>query len=241
VEKKMIREVVLDTETTGLDYEDGHRLVEIGIIELENHVPTGDYFHYYLNPERNSDKRAEEIHGLSREFLSDKPKFTDIANEFISYLSDSKIIIHNASFDLSFINIELNRCGMKNIEESVIIDTLKLAKKKFIGQSVSLDALCRRYDIDLSGREFHGALKDAKLLAAVYLELIGGRQSKLNFENPKDKVYHEKDHTLLDINEYYKENSVKNINDIPINYDDYSLHLKSINQIKNSIWKKINT
>ena len=235
----MIREVVLDTETTGLNYEDGHRLVEIGIIELENHIPTGDYFHFYLNPERDSDKRAEEIHGLSREFLSDKPKFSDIANEFISYLSDSKIIIHNASFDVGFINLELDRCGMKDIEESVIIDTLKLAKRKFIGQSVSLDALCRRYDIDLSGREFHGALKDAKLLASVYLELIGGRQSKLNFENPGDKVNHEEDHTLLDINEYYKESSVKNINNIPINHDDYLLHLKSINQIKKSIWKKI--
>ena len=154
----MIREVVLDTETTGLNHEDGHRLVEIGIIELENHIPTGDYFHYYLNPERNSDKRAEEIHGLSREFLSDKPKFSDIAKEFMSYVSDSKIIIHNASFDVGFINIELNRCGMKDIEENVIIDTLKLEKKKFIGQSVSLDSLCRRYNIDITGREITSAI-----------------------------------------------------------------------------------
>ena len=127
----MARELVLDTETTGLDYEDGHRIVEIGIVELENHLPTGNYFHYYLNPERDSDKRAQEVHGLSREFLNDKPKFSDIANEFIDYISDSKIIIHNASFDVGFINAELTRCNMKELNEDKIIDTLILAKKKF--------------------------------------------------------------------------------------------------------------
>ncbi len=237
----MIREIVLDTETTGLSYEDGHRLVEIGIIELENHLPTGDYFHYYLNPERNSDIRAKEIHGLSREFLNDKPKFSDIAQEFINYISDSKIIIHNASFDIGFINAELERCNMKKLEQNAVIDTMLLAKKKFIGQSVSLDSLCRKYDIDLSGREMHGALKDAKLLSQVYLELIGGRQSKLNFEISVNKGNNIEDNNIFDIDEYYNNSSVKYINNSLINQDDYALHLKCIEQIKNSIWKKINS
>ena len=140
---------MLDTETTGLDYEDGHRIVEIGIIELENHLPTGNYFHYYLNPERDSDKKAQEVHGLSREFLNDKPKFSEIADEFIKYISDSKIIIHNATFDIGFINAELIRCNLKELSEDYIVDTLVLAKKKFLGQSVSLDSLCRKYNIDL--------------------------------------------------------------------------------------------
>ena len=115
----MIRELVLDTETTGLDYENGHRIVEIGIIELENHVPTGSFFHYFINPERDSDKKAQEIHGLSKEFLSDKPKFSEIADDFIDYISDSKLVIHNASFDLGFINAELKRCDIKELNEHI--------------------------------------------------------------------------------------------------------------------------
>ena len=237
----MVREIVLDTETTGLSYEDGHRLVEIGIIELENHIPTGDCFHYYLNPERNSDIRAKEIHGLSREFLNDKPKFSDIAQEFINYVADSKIIIHNASFDIGFINAELERCNMKKLEQNVVIDTMLLAKKKYIGQSVSLDSLCRKYDIDLADRAIHGALKDAKLLSAVYLELIGGRQSKLNFEILNDKINTAEEDHLFDLNEYNKNWTQKKINNSNINDDDYQLHLKSIREIKNSIWGKINS
>ena len=135
-----------------------------------------------MNPERDSDKRAEEIHGLTREFLSDKPKFSDIAEELLEFISNSKIIIHNASFDVRILNAELKRCNMKKLDENAIIDTLVLAKNIFLGQSVSLDSLCRKYNIDLAGREIHGALKDAKLLASVYLELIGGRQSKLEFK-----------------------------------------------------------
>ena len=236
----MTRELVLDTETTGLDYEDGHRIIEIGIIELENHLQTGNYFHYYLNPERNSDKRAQEVHGLSRDFLKDKPKFSEIAEELIHYISDSKIIIHNASFDVGFLNAELARCNMKELNDDKIIDTLVLAKKKFIGQSVSLDSLCKKYNIDLTGREIHGAIKDAKLLASVYLELIGGRQSKLDFEIITDKIsYAEEDH-LFNVDEYYKDMSLKKVNHLNINKEDYKLHLKSIQKIKNSIWEKIN-
>ena len=236
----MTRELVLDTETTGLNHEEGHRLVEIGIVELENHIPTGKHFHHYLNPERDSDKRAEEIHGLTNEFLKDKPKFSDIAEEFLDFISNSKIIIHNATFDLGFINAELNRCNLNEIKEENIIDTLTLAKQKFLGQSVSLDALCRKYNIDLKDRQIHGALKDAKLLATVYLELIGGRQSKLEFENTDDKlIYIEDDiHNIVD---YYKNMPHRKINRINLNVNDYEMHLKNLEQIKNSIWKKLDS
>ena len=236
----MIRELVLDTETTGLDYESGHRIVEIGIIELENHLPTGNNFHYYLNPERDSDKKAQEVHGLSREFLNNKPKFVDIADKFIEYISDSKIIIHNASFDLGFINAELRRCGMKELKEDIIIDTLFLAKKIHIGQSVSLDSLCKRYNIDLAGREIHGALKDAKLLASVYLELIGGRQSKLEFEIINDKLNPAEQDNVFDIDEYNKKTRLERKVQCRLYEKDNKLHLNNIQKIKNSIWDKIN-
>lgn len=235
----MIRELVLDTETTGLDSGDGHRIVEIGIVELENHVPTGKEFHYYLNPERESDKGAQKVHGLSREFLSNKPKFSDIAEEFINFISDSKIIIHNASFDLGFINAELTRCNIDELSENIVIDTLILAKKKFIGQSVSLDSLCRKYNINLTGRDTHGALKDAKLLASVYLELIGGRQSRLDLDNVKNNSSSEKRDNLFNVGEYYQKKNLKKTKQLKINEDDYKLHLQSIKTINNSIWKKI--
>ena len=236
----MARELVLDTETTGLDYESGHRIVEIGIIELENHLPTGSYFHYYLNPERNSDEKAQEVHGLSTKFLKNKPKFADIAEEFIDYISNSKIIIHNASFDVGFINAELIRCNMKELNKDNIIDTLILAKEKFMGQSVSLDSLCRKYNIDLTGRDVHGALKDAKLLASVYLELIGGRQSRLEFEIATDKIDLSQADNIFNVDYYYKNMSLKKIKNLNLNKDEYKLHLKSIETISNSIWKKIN-
>ncbi len=235
----MVRELILDTETTGLDYEQGHRIVEIGIVELENHLPTGSYFHYYLNPERDSDKKAKEVHGLSREFLNDKPKFSDIADELVEYISDSRIIIHNAPFDLGFINAELKRCEMKKLNEDMIIDTLILAKKKFLGQSVSLDSLCKRFNIDLSERNVHGALKDAKLLASVYLELIGGRQSRLDLRTT-NKVNLEEEDSLFNLDDFYKNRSLRKISHLSINDEDYKMHLKSIQTINNSIWKKIN-
>jgi len=235
----MGRELVLDTETTGLEHENGHRIVEIGIVELENHLPTGNDFHYYLNPGRDSDKRALEIHGLSREFLNDQPKFSDIAEELIKYLSNSKIIIHNASFDVGFINAELVKCNLKELNEDVIIDTLILAKKKFHGQSVSLDSLCRKYSIDLSRRDVHGALKDAKLLASVYLELIGGRQSKLDFNITSNNFKSGEESHLFNLDEHYKEMVIKKVNHTKINEEDYKLHLETIKTINNSIWKKI--
>ena len=236
----MVRELVLDTETTGLNHEIGHRLVEIGIVELDNHVPTGNYFHYYLNPERESDEAALRVHGLSKEFLSDKPKFGEIVEEFVEFISDSKIIIHNASFDVGFINAELKRCNINELNNQCIIDTLQIAKKKFLGQSVSLDSLCRKYNINLSERKTHGALKDARLLASVYLELIGGRQSKLEF-GAKDSIEdHSKENTSFNIDEYNLNIKKREKKPIKINEKDLSLHLRSINEIKNSIWKKLN-
>ena len=234
-----MRELVLDTETTGLDYENGDRIVEIGIVELENYIQTGNNFHYYLNPERDSDPKAQQIHGLKREFLSDKPKFSEIADEFIKFLSDSKIIIHNAAFDMGFINAELKKCNIIEIDNNLVIDTLMLAKKKFVGQTASLDALCRRFNIDISNREVHGALKDAKLLSLVYLELIGGKQTKLRFNNEDDNLINDKDNFVIDIKEYYKEKSIIPKRNMNVNEIDNKLHIESIKEIPKSIWKKL--
>ena len=174
-----MREIVLDTETTGFDPLSGHRVVEIGCVELMNHMATGNSFHRYLNPERDMPAEAEAVHGLSITFLSDKPLFESIADELLTFLGDSPIIAHNASFDLNFINAELTRTGRTKIASERTIDTVTLARRKFPGAQASLDALCRRFGVDTSERSKHGALLDAKLLSHVYLELIGGREPGL--------------------------------------------------------------
>ena len=171
-----MREIVLDTETTGLDPATGDRIVEIGAIELWNHLPTGKTFHKYLNPERNMPEEAQAVHGLTEEFLKDKPVFSQIADDFLAFLKDSKLVIHNASFDMKFINAELALVEKTRLPVNISIDTLGIARKKFPGSPASLDALCRRFNIDNSARKLHGALLDAEILAEVYLELIGGRQ-----------------------------------------------------------------
>jgi DNA polymerase-3 subunit epsilon len=175
-----MREIVLDTETTGLDPADGHRIVEIGCIELVNHMPSGRVFHRHVNPERDMPEEAYAVHGLSAEFLAKHPPFAAIADEFVAFLGDGRLIIHNAEFDLKFINSELRRLG-KEILRCDFEDTLALARRRYPGAQASLDALCRRFEIDLSARTKHGALLDCELLAAVYLELIGGRQPGLEF------------------------------------------------------------
>ena len=174
-----MREIVLDTETTGLSPKKGDRVVEIGCVELINHVPTENTFQVYLNPERNMDEGAQRIHGLTNEFLLDKPKFSEIAEEFISYIGESKIIAHNASFDINFLNSELVRLDKSIISEERVVDTLKMAREKYPGARNSLDALCKRFLIDNSSRKLHGALLDSELLAEVYLELIGGKEPGL--------------------------------------------------------------
>jgi DNA polymerase III subunit epsilon len=179
-----MREIILDTETTGLSPRDGHRIVEIGAVELFNHMPTGESFHVYLNPQRDMPKEAEAIHGLSSVFLKDKPLFEAVVDGFLSFIGDAPLIIHNASFDMSFINWELRAVGKQAFDPTKVIDTLAIAKQKFPMASNSLDALCKRFGIDLSKRTKHGALLDSELLADVYLELIGGRQTALGLATP---------------------------------------------------------
>ena len=180
-----MREIVLDTETTGFDAEKDDRIVEIGALELFNHLPTGRTFHVYINPERSMPQEAFEVHGLGDDFLRDKPKFAEIAAEFVDFVADdAKLVIHNASFDMKFLNAELRRAGFATLPWSRALDTLALAREKFPGSPSSLDALCRRFGVDNSGRELHGALLDSELLAEVYLELIGGRQPDLVLDRP---------------------------------------------------------
>ena len=171
-----MREIVLDTETTGLDPGTGDKIVEIGAVELWNHLPTGKTFHKYLNPERNIPEEAQAVHGLTEDFLRDKPLFSQIVDDFLRFIKDSKLIIHNASFDMKFINAELELAKKSKLSGDIAIDTLSIARKKFPGSPASLDALCRRFNIDNSARTLHGALLDSEILAEVYLELIGGRQ-----------------------------------------------------------------
>lgn len=174
-----MREIVLDTETTGLDPLGGHRVIEIGCVELINHLPTGNTFQTYLDPERDVPDEAAAVSGLTTEFVKGKPLFADKAEEFLAFIDDSPIIAHNANFDMGFINAELKRDGREKIPPERAIDTVLMARRKFPGAPASLDALCRRFGIDLAGRVKHGALIDAELLAKVYLELIGGREPGL--------------------------------------------------------------
>ena len=169
-------EVVLDTETTGLDPEQGDRIVEIGAIELNNHLPTGKTYHQYINPKRAMPAEAFAVHGLGDDFLKDKPDFSAIVDGFLNFIGDAKLIIHNASFDMKFINAELRWAGRTILPSDQALDTLAIARRKFPGSPASLDALCRRFGIDSFDRTLHGALLDSEILAQVYLELIGGRQ-----------------------------------------------------------------
>lgn len=180
-----MREIVLDTETTGLDPALGHRVVEIGCVELMNYIPTGAVFHVLINPERDMPAEAEAIHGHSAAFLAGKPKFAEIADPFLEFVADAKLIIHNAGFDFGFLNHELERCTRVLLQRERIIDTLALARRRHPGGPNRLDDLCARYGIDNSRRTKHGALLDAELLAEVYAELVGGRQARLGLDQRK--------------------------------------------------------
>ena len=185
-----MKEIVLDTETTGLSVKEGHRIVEIGCLELENLIPTKNKFHCYLNPERKVSEKAFEVHGYTDEFLSTKKKFTDISDDFLNFINGKRLIIHNAEFDLSHLNNELKILG-KNLIENEIIDTLSLARDKFPGASISLDALCRRFRIDNSKRVKHTALVDCELLSKVYVNLIDQKEPTLDFlsQDPQDNKF----------------------------------------------------
>ncbi|MDA9558701.1 DNA polymerase III subunit epsilon [Alphaproteobacteria bacterium] len=187
-----MRKVTLDLETTGLNPLDGHKIIEIGCVELMNNFPTGNTWQTYINPKRNIPQEAFEIHGLTEEFLENKPFFKDTIDDFLNFIKDSDLIIHNAKFDMKFINYELEANNLNPISNNKVIDTIDVAKKIFPGQSNSLDALCKRYKINLEKRKFHGALLDAELLAEVYLEMQGGRQQgfelKSEYKDLEEKI-----------------------------------------------------
>jgi DNA polymerase-3 subunit epsilon len=183
-----MREIVMDTETTGLDPFTGHRIVEIGAVELLNHIPTGTVYHQYINPQRDMPEEAFNVHGLSEEFLGSKPVFADIAQDFLKFIDDGILIIHNAPFDMKFLNAEFSWIDIEQLSMDRVIDTLALARKRYPMGPNSLDALCRRYSIDNSKRDKHGALLDSELLADVYMELIGGRQTVLGLTSDSNQV-----------------------------------------------------
>ena len=228
------RLLVLDTETTGLDLENGDRVIEIGIIELIDGVKTGNNFQQYFNPNKKIEKSAQDIHGLTNEFLSDKPNFYDIADEFNDYIKESTLIIHNASFDIKFLDFELENCGKKKINNE-IIDTLNIAKKEFPGQSVSLDSLCKKLQINNSHRKLHGALLDADLLSSVYLKMSTGKQSSLELQS---NTIHDEFNDNIKVNQSNKFYQIRN-DLIYLPDSEHKEHDEFIKKFASPIWKEI--
>ncbi len=222
-----MREITFDTETTGIDPASGHRIVEIGCVELIDKTRTGKFFHTYLNPQRNVPKSATDIHGLTDVFLSDKPLFKNVAKEFVDFISDSTLVIHNAAFDMKFINFELENAGMKTISISRAVDTLTMARNKFPGNKASLDALCQKFGIDLSRRDKHGALLDAELLADVYQELCGGKQSNILFASASQVV--EEGIKII-------QRKIRKKREYQVSQEEAEAHTKFMEKIKNPIW-----
>ena len=208
-----MKEIVLDTETTGLSVKDGHRIVEIGCIELENFMLTNNKFHYYLNPERKVSEKALEVHGYTNEFLSDKKKFSEIADEFLNFIKDKKIIIHNAEFDITHLNNELQIAGKSKIDKKNTIDTLEIARDKFPGSGVSLDALCKRYRIDNSKREKHTALMDCELLSKIYINLLDQKEPTLDFNTINKDINNLDEKEEM---EYFKKVIISNSEEVQI-------------------------
>lgn len=216
-----MKEIVLDTETTGLSHKDGHRIVEIGCIELENLIPTKKIFHCYLNPERKVSEKALEVHGYNDEFLSTKKKFREIVSEFQDFIKDKKLVIHNSEFDLGHLNHELKLIGMKNLQNEVV-DTLALARDKFPGSSISLDALCKRYKIDNTKRTKHTAIIDCELLTKVYINLIDQKEPTLDFNDNQKKNFSLSDKKVL----YFKKVVKPSQNEIDLHKKFLKLNLK---------------
>lgn len=229
-----MREIVLDTETTGFDPQKGHRLVEIGCLELKNYLPTGKIYHAYINPEREVPRDAADVHGLTYEFLKDHPVFEKHAQDFLDFIEDSPLVIHNAIFDMRFLNAELSKLGREEIPYHRAIDTLRIAKDKYPGAPASLDALCKRFSIDLSSRVYHGALLDAKLLASVYLELMGGIQPDLIAMHSAQGVPPSENAQNLKINE---PRAIRPPRQFSLSKEEQSLHLDMLSKLKNPIWK----
>ncbi|MEM7070530.1 MAG: DNA polymerase III subunit epsilon [Pseudomonadota bacterium] len=235
----MGREIVLDTETTGLNpehAEEPDRIVEIGCVELEDKVPTGEVFHCYINPERLMPISAFQIHGLSDQFLADKPLFAQIVDPFLKFIGDAPLVIHNAAFDMRFINSELKRIQMSTIPMSRSIDSLQLARSKFPGKSANLDALCKRFKIDLSERQKHSALLDAKLLAAVYLELVGGKQAKLEFASTNQLDANHEGNIEKPL--FQQNHETLAPRDFAPSKDEIKAHQNFLASIKNALWNR---
>lgn len=225
-----MREIVLDTETTGFDPLKGDRLIEIGCVEIFNHLPTGEIYHRYFNPERDVPDSAVQVHGLTNEFLADKPVFAQEVDGFLDFIADAPLVIHNAPFDMGFLNAELTRTGFKILPMSRAIDTLPMARRMFPGAPASLDALCKRFGVDLSGRDFHGALLDARLLAEVYLELRGGRQPGLDMGQ---------NITLVQKEESGEQQRVfREPRTFPVSKEEQQAHAVFLEKIKNPLWSK---
>ena len=230
-----MREIVLDTETTGLEPQEGHRIVEVGAIELWNHLSTGKTYHQYINPERNMPADAFAVHGLGDHFLKDKPTFSQIADDFLGFVGNDPLIIHNAKFDVKFLNAELEWCHKPKILNDRAIDTLKIARRKFPGSPASLDALCRRFSIDNTSRTLHGALLDSEILAEVYLELLGGRQPNFSLLQKKS-----------DNQNVFEENQLKGAVKRPrqlasrLTKTELEAHKAFVNELgKDAIWNKL--
>jgi DNA polymerase-3 subunit epsilon len=225
-----MREIVLDTETTGLDPADAHRILEIGCVELENHLPNGRTYHQYINPDREVPDEAARVHGLTTEKLVGEPLFDAIAGEFLEFIGDAQLIIHNADFDIKFLNFELSKLGMPEISMNRVTDTLTMARKKFPGSPASLDALCKRFDVDNANRTLHGALLDSELLAEVYLELIGGRQVGFNLASRSEGSEGQQQSKK-------KREFPRRSFDIPA--DDLANHQAFVKGLKNPLWEKV--
>lgn len=230
-----MREIVFDTETTGFDPFEGHRIVEIGCVELINHVPTGRTYQQYINPERSMSEENIAVHGLTEEFLSDKPVFREIVDGFLDFIgSDSMLVAHNASFDIKFLNAELSWLGYPPLSQDRVVDTLILARKKFPGKTNNLDALCKRFQIDNSNRTFHGALLDSELLADVYLELLGGREPGLVLEK---KVFNNSPKTPVNIeNNIVRQREFKEARIFTVSNEELEQHFDFVKKIKNNLW-----
>jgi DNA polymerase-3 subunit epsilon len=226
-----MREIILDTETTGFEPKEGHRMTEIGALEVINYLPTGKTYQQYINPERDVPIESVNVTGLTEEFLRDFPTFTEITSDFLDFIGDSPLVIHNADFDMNFLNHQLGLCGFKPLQNKVV-DTLTIARQKFPGAPASLDALCRRFDIDNSNREKHGALLDSELLADVYIELMGGRQRGFDLSNQTETAKTVSSSSSQ--TEQVKIDFPHRTFDIP--EDELTAHNKMINKITDPIW-----
>lgn len=226
-----MRHVILDTETTGFDPLQGHRIVEIGCVELVNHIATGRTYQCYLNPERDMPPEAQKVHGLTDAFLADKPLFSQVVEEFLDFIAEDPLVIHNATFDMAFLNAELKRIGFSELPKTRAIDTVLLARKAFPGAPASLDALCKRFKIDASNRQLHGALLDSRLLADVFVELSGGKQTGLDIQ------FGAKPRTEKATASAGK-NTAREPREFPLTPEEAQAHSAAIAGIKDNLWNK---